>query len=360
MPKPEFETEEIREDVYIPDLPFLEGIIVAKASELISTGAPLESAGYSAKWAGGIRNWIISTFRKDLWSEGFGSLPKSTPRTDIDLKEIRSMAEKIVLEQRGLEWFGGQLPDDLMIAIRAYVVDIFDIDNPDELKPLKEPVRVLDAEQQGSLLSTLKTRFEEHPERHEGVEWARVERSLEAQPEIMWSIQQLEESGGEPDVFIIYDDGSGFAIGDCSKESPSGRRNTIYDGSAEVWLKRQGCYEGINGNVTDMELRWGVNIMSREQYAYLHSLGEFDLETRSRLNSIDIRRGKVARVMNRSWLSNPDFDFIDVRYGGSTQTFEGRRHTIGGKSGAYVERSNFHDFSPDVGFRCVTPKIPWA
>ncbi|MBU0727926.1 DUF4256 domain-containing protein [Patescibacteria group bacterium] len=140
-----------------------------------------------------------------------------------------------------------------------------------------EEKRELSPEQQEALLSTMQSRFEAHPERHEGVEWHKVRASLDANPEKLWSLQQLEETGGEPDVFMA--DEEGFVIGDCSAESPIGRRNVTFDRRCEEILNKMENEEPAKGNAVDLTAKWGAELMSEEQYNYLQGLNPIDLKT---------------------------------------------------------------------------------
>lgn len=127
------------------------------------------------------------------------------------------------------------------------------------------------------LLSTLKARFEKHTNRHKGLDWSQIEAKLAARPEKLRSLQEMENTGGEPDV-VGQDKATGeFLFYDCSAESPAGRRSFCYDREA---LKSRKEFKPKN-NATDMAAAMGVEILTEEQYRELQKLGEFDLKTSS-------------------------------------------------------------------------------
>ena len=127
------------------------------------------------------------------------------------------------------------------------------------------------------LIQTLKARFEKHAQRHKGVSWEKVQAKLEASNAALWSLGQMELSGGEPDV-IGYDKKSGqYIFCDCSTESPTGRRSLCYDRKAldsRKENKPKGCVE-------DLAAEMRVELLSEQQYRELQELGEFDIKTSS-------------------------------------------------------------------------------
>ncbi len=137
--------------------------------------------------------------------------------------------------------------------------------------------RELSARQQADLLAALKDRFGKNPGRHEGVEWASVQARLEANPDKLWSLHEMERTGGEPDV-VGRDGGSaGFVFFDCAAESPKGRRSLCYDREALEGRKENKPKD----SATDMAAAMGIDILSEEQYRELQALGEFDTKTSS-------------------------------------------------------------------------------
>jgi hypothetical protein len=135
----------------------------------------------------------------------------------------------------------------------------------------------LSPEQHEKLLRTMKARFEKNMDRHKGLEWAKVQAKLEANPEKLWSLDEMERTGGEPDV-IGYDTETGeYVFYDCSPESPEGRRNVCYDREA---LESRKEFKP-NDTAMDMAAAMGIEILTEEQYRELQKLGNFDTKTSS-------------------------------------------------------------------------------
>lgn len=135
----------------------------------------------------------------------------------------------------------------------------------------------LSTEQRAELIETLKERFKENMGRHEGLEWAKVQTKLDASLEKLWSLSEMERTGGEPDV-VGFDKTTGeFIFFDCSAESPGGRRSFCYDREA---LDSRKAHKPENSAI-DMATSIGVEILTEEQYAELQKLGKFDTKTSS-------------------------------------------------------------------------------
>lgn len=133
------------------------------------------------------------------------------------------------------------------------------------------------AQQRDELLKALKTRFEKNMNRHKGLEWAKVQARLEANPEKLRSLHEMERTGGEPDV-VGHDKGTGeYIFYDCSAESPKGRRSICYDREA---LESRKEHQPEN-NALDMAAAMGIELLTEEQYRELQKLGEFDAKTSS-------------------------------------------------------------------------------
>jgi hypothetical protein len=165
-------------------------------------------------------------------------------------------------------------------------------------KMLSPNQKILSPEQQEKLLSTLKSRFKTNRKLHEKIQWADVEKALKAHPEKMWSLQQLEATGGEPDV--IGEENGEFVFGDCSGESPTGRRNVVFDKEAEEYLKKHYPDEKCNGNAADMVAEYGVDFMDETQYRELQKKLKLDQNTLSWLKTpADIRKSGYALYGNR-------------------------------------------------------------
>ena len=145
----------------------------------------------------------------------------------------------------------------------------------------------LSAEQREALLGTLKARFEKNLSRHQNLEWAKVQAKLEANPEKLGSLNEMERTGGEPDV-IGHDQNTGdYIFYDCSAESPAGRRSICYDREA---LDSRKTAKPADSAV-DMANAIGIEILTEEQYRELQKLGNFDLKTSSWLKTpADIRK----------------------------------------------------------------------
>ncbi len=149
--------------------------------------------------------------------------------------------------------------------------------------------KTLSPEQREELLSGLKARFEKNMNRHQGLEWAGVKAKLEAKPEKLWSLQEMERTGGEPDV-VGHDPATGeYIFYDCSAEAPKGRRQTCYDREGQEEREKEGLHPG--GNVIDMAAAMGIEPLTEEQYRELQQLGNFDAKTQSWLKTpADIRK----------------------------------------------------------------------
>lgn len=137
----------------------------------------------------------------------------------------------------------------------------------------------LSAEQREELLNTLKARFEKNMNRHTGLEWAKVQAKLEARAEKLWSLYEMERTGGEPDV-VGYDQQTGeYIFYDCSAESPTGRRSICYDREAQEKREKKGVHPA--GNAIDLAAAMGIELLTEAEYRELQKLGEFDTKTES-------------------------------------------------------------------------------
>jgi len=135
----------------------------------------------------------------------------------------------------------------------------------------------LSAQQREVLLSTLKTRFEKNMNRHKGLQWAKVQAKLEGNPQKLWSLSEMENTGGEPDV-VGFDKKTGtYIFYDCSAESPKGRRSVCYDRAALDARKEHKPKD----SAMDIAAAIGIDLLTEEQYRELQKLGNFDLKTSS-------------------------------------------------------------------------------
>jgi len=142
---------------------------------------------------------------------------------------------------------------------------------------MKNAKKKLSAEQSKALIQVLKNRFEKNIKRHKGLEWEKVQVKLEAHPAKLWSLDEMEISGGEPDV-VGFDKKTGeYVFVDCSEESPKGRRSVCYDHDALNSRKEHKPKDSAMNMAEEM----GIEILSEEDYRELQKLGEFDLKTSS-------------------------------------------------------------------------------
>ena len=148
------------------------------------------------------------------------------------------------------------------------------------------------------LLAALKARFEKNMNRHEGLQWAKVQARLEAKAEKLWSLHEMERTGGEPDV-VGHDKKAGeYIYFDCSTESPSGRRSVCYDREG---LDSRKEHKPKN-NAIDMAAAMGIELLTEEQYRELQQFGEFDTKTSSWVQTpADIRKLGGALFCDRRY-----------------------------------------------------------
>ncbi len=136
---------------------------------------------------------------------------------------------------------------------------------------------VLSTLQLEAMLATLKTRFEKNIKRHPDIKWADVLARLEADPQKLWSLNEMEASGGEPDVVGQDEETGHYIFFDCSAETPAGRRNVCYDREA---LEARKAHKPAT-SALDMAAAMGIELLTEEEYAHLQTLGKFDLKTSS-------------------------------------------------------------------------------
>jgi hypothetical protein len=156
----------------------------------------------------------------------------------------------------------------------------------------------LSPEQREEIVSTLKTRFEKNMNRHQGLKWAEVQAKLETHPEKLWSLNEMERTGGEPDV-VGHDEKTGeYVFYDCSAESPKGRRSICYDDEA---LQSRKEHKPAN-SATNMAAAMGIALLTEEQYRELQQLGNFDTKTSSWIiTPADIRKLGGALFADRRY-----------------------------------------------------------
>lgn len=150
----------------------------------------------------------------------------------------------------------------------------------------KKNIKMLSSVQAKELFSVLKARFEKNRSRHQGIEWNKVQAKLEVNPEKCWSLNEMEKTGGEPDV-VAYDKKTGaYTFFDCSSESPKERRSICYDQKALESRKENKPKNSALGMAEEM----GIEILNEEEYRALQQLGNFDAKTSSWIHTPDTIR----------------------------------------------------------------------
>lgn len=156
----------------------------------------------------------------------------------------------------------------------------------------------LTAEEQGELVKKLKARFEKYMGRHKGVDWTKVQAKLEASPKKLWSLHEMERTGGEPDV-VAFDNKTGeYRFVDCAPETPKGRVSLCYDRAA-LDARRE---HKPKGSAMELAAAMGVEMLTEEQYRRLQELGDFDTKTSSWIQTpADIRKLGGALFCDRRY-----------------------------------------------------------
>lgn len=173
----------------------------------------------------------------------------------------------------------------------------------------------LPQKQSEELLKALKTRFEKNMQRHKGVDWAKVQAKLEANPEKLWSLNEMERTGGEPDV-IGYDKKTGeYIFYDCSDESPKDRRSYCYDSDA---LRSRKEFKPKNSAV-DAASDMGIELLNEEQYRELQTFGKFDLKTSSW-----IKTPSEIRKLGGAVFCDRRYDTVFVYHNGAESYYAAR------------------------------------
>jgi hypothetical protein len=179
----------------------------------------------------------------------------------------------------------------------------------------KNNKKKLSSDQQEDLLLTLQARFEKNMKRHKGIEWYKLKTKMEDSPEKMWSLDEMESTGGEPDV-VGYDKKTGeYIFYDCSAESPKGRRSLCYDGEALASRKEHKPKD----SAVEMAATMGIEILTEEQYRELQDLGEFDTKTSSWVKTPpEIRKRGGAIFCDRR------YDHVFVYHNGAESYYAAR------------------------------------
>ena len=173
----------------------------------------------------------------------------------------------------------------------------------------------LSSVQTEELLAVLKLRFEQNMQRHADVEWTQINLKLKANPDKLWSLNEMELTGGEPDVVCIAEAENEYTFYDCSPDSPKGRRSICYDKEAldkRKENKPKNCVE-------DLVREMGIELLTEEQYRSLQQLGEFDLKTSSWVKTpIEMRKVGGALFCDRR------FNHVFTYHNGAESYYSGR------------------------------------
>jgi len=180
---------------------------------------------------------------------------------------------------------------------------------------MKSNKKKLSPEQSKELLKTLKTRFEKNMKRHKSLEWTKVQAKLEANPEKLWSLDDMETTGGEPDVVAYDKKKDEYIFYDCSAESPKDRRSLCYDREA---LESRKEHKPKN-SALDMATEMGIEILTEEQYRELQQLGEFDTKTSSWIKTPD-----AIRKLGGAVFCDRRYDTIFLYHNGAESYYAAR------------------------------------
>jgi Protein of unknown function (DUF4256) len=173
----------------------------------------------------------------------------------------------------------------------------------------------LSLKQREELLKTLKARFEKNVNRHKGLEWTKVQAKLEANAEKLWSLEEMERTGGEPDV-VGYDKKTGeYIFFDCSAESPKGRRSICYDREALNARKEHKPKD----SAMDMAAAIGIELLTEEEYRELQKLGEFDTKTSSW-----VKTPSEIRKLGGALFCDRRYDHVFVYHNGADSYYAAR------------------------------------
>ena len=169
--------------------------------------------------------------------------------------------------------------------------------------------------QQSELLAILKKRFEKNPNRHLGLEWSKIQDRLEANPNKLWSLNEMEQTEGEPDVVGYDNQTNEFIFYDCATETPKGRRSLCYDKEA---LETRKEFKPEN-NAIDKATAMGIELLSETEYRALQQLGKFDLKTSSW-----IKTPKEIRKLGGALFADFRYETVFVYHNGAQSYYAAR------------------------------------
>jgi hypothetical protein len=183
------------------------------------------------------------------------------------------------------------------------------------MKSMKSSKTELSPTQREELLKALKARFDKNMNRHKGLEWSKVQARLEANTDKLWSLHEMERTGGEPDI-VGHDKKTGeYIFYDCSAESPKGRRSVCYDREALEARKEHKPKDSAVNMATAM----GIELLTEEQYRELQKLGEFDTKTSSW-----VKTPPEIRQLDGALFCDRRFDHVFVYHNGAESYYAGR------------------------------------
>ena len=173
----------------------------------------------------------------------------------------------------------------------------------------------LSREQREELLGTLRMRFEKNMDRHKGHEWAKIRTKLESSAEKLWSLREMERTGGEPDLVGYHKNTGEYVFYDCSAESPAGRRSLCYDGEALEARKEN----KPKGSALDLAVAMGIELLTEEQYRELQKVGEFDKKTSSW-----VKTPAAIRRLGGALFCDRRYDAVFVYHNGAESYYAAR------------------------------------
>ncbi len=180
---------------------------------------------------------------------------------------------------------------------------------------MQQAIKSLNKTEAENLFEILKRRFDTNCVRQEGITWEKVLSALKKQPEKLWSLHEMERTGGEPDVLEMDEKNGGFTFYDCAPETPAGRRSLCYD--REAFDARKEAKP--KNNVIDMATAMGIDLLTEDQYTFLQSKGSFDQKTSSWLKTPDEIREKGGAIFG-------DYRFgrVFIYHNGAQSYYAGR------------------------------------